>query len=214
MAWGKMLRRLIAANMMMIMLASAPVFAKEKELPTAPFVPQSGQTNEDYTIGPLDSLTVFVWRNPELGASVQVRPDGRITLPLVNEIVAAGRTPAKLSDEIREALGTYIADPIVSVIVNNFSGTFAQQIRIVGAAEKPASVAYRSDMTLLDVMIAVGGLSEFAAGNRAKLIRYDPKTKRQQEYRLRIDSLLKRGEIKYNVKLEPGDVIIIPESVF
>ena len=106
MAWGKMLRRLIAANMMMIMLASAPVFAKEKELPTAPFVPQSGQTNEDYTIGPLDSLTVFVWRNPELGASVQVRPDGRITLPLVNEIVAAGRTPAKLSDEIREALGT------------------------------------------------------------------------------------------------------------
>lgn len=213
MAWGKMLRRLIAANMMMIMLASAPVFAKEEELPTAPFVPQSGQTNEDYTIGPSDSLTVFVWRNPELGASVQVRPDGRITLPLVNEIVAAGRTPAKLSEEIRDALGTYIADPIVSVIVNNFSGTFAQQIRIVGAAEKPASVSYRSDMTLLDVMIAVGGLSEFAAGDRAKLIRYDPKTKRQQEYRLRIDSLLKRGEIKYNVKLEAGDVIIIPESV-
>jgi polysaccharide biosynthesis/export protein len=214
MAWGAVLRRLIAAITAIAMLAAAPVCAKDKELPTAPFVPQSGQANEDYTIGPLDSLTVFVWRNPELGASVQVRPDGRITLPLINEMVAAGRTPAKLAEEIRVALGTYIADPIVSVIVNNFSGTFAQQIRIVGAAEKPASVAYRSDMTLLDVMIAVGGLSEFAAGNRAKLIRYDPRTKRQQEYRLRIDSLLKRGEIKYNVKLEPGDVIIIPESVF
>lgn len=214
MAWGKVLRGLIGAVMAVVMLAAAPVYAKDKELPPAPFVPPSGQANEDYTIGPLDSLTVFVWRNPELGASVQVRPDGRITLPLVNEVVAAGRTPAKLSDEIRDALSTYIADPIVSVIVNNFSGTFSQQIRIVGAAEKPASVSYRSDMTLLDVMISVGGLSEFAAGNRAKLIRYDPKTKRQQEYRLRIDSLLKRGEIKYNVKLEPGDVIIIPESVF
>ena len=145
---------------------------------------------------------------------MQVRPDGRITLPLVNEVVAAGKSPTKLSDDIRDALSTFIADPMVSVLVNNFSGTFAQQIRIVGAAEKPASVSYRSDMTLLDVMIAVGGLSEFAAGNRAKLIRYDPRTKRQQEYRLRIDSLLKRGEIKYNVKLEPGDVIIIPESVF
>ena len=196
------------------MLASAPVCAGEKELPTAPFVPPAGQAGENYTIGPLDALTVFVWRNPELGAQVQVRPDGRITLPLINDMVAVGRTPAKLADEIRDALATYIADPIVSVIVNNFSGTFAQQIRIVGAAEKPAAVSYRSDMTLLDVMISVGGLSEFAAGNRAKLIRFDPKTKRQQEYRLRIDSLLKHGEIKYNVKLEPGDVIIIPESAF
>ncbi len=129
-------------------------------------------------------------------------------------MVAVGKTPAKLSDDIRDALSTYISDPIVSVIVNNFSGTFAQQIRIVGAAEKPASVSYRSDMTLLDVMIAVGGLSQFAAGNRAKLIRYNPVTKKQEEFRLRIDSLLKRGDIKANVKLQPGDVIIIPESVF
>jgi polysaccharide export outer membrane protein len=214
MALGAVVKRLVWAIMLVAMLAAAPAYAKDKELPTAPFVPPAGQVGENYTIGPLDSLTVFVWRNPELGASVQVRPDGRITLPLVNEIVAAGKTPAKLSDDVRDALATYIADPMVSVIVNNFSGTFSQQIRIVGAAEKPAAVAYRSDMTLLDAMIAVGGLSEFAAGNRAKLIRADPRTKRQQEYRLRIDSLLKRGEIKYNVKLEPGDVIIIPESVF
>ena len=189
-------------------------FAAEKELPPAPFVPDTGQAGEDYTIGPLDALTIFVWRNPELGASVSVRPDGRITLPLINDMVAVGKTPTKLSDDIRDALGTYIKDPIVSVIVNNFSGTFAQQIRIVGAAEKPASVAYRSDMTLLDVMISVGGLSQYAAGNRAKLVRYDPVTRKQNEFRLRIDSLLKRGDIKANVKLQPGDVIIIPESMF
>jgi polysaccharide export outer membrane protein len=216
MAFGAALKRLVAMLAAAMMLAAMPAgaYAKDKELPSAPFVPDGGAPGEDYTIGPLDALTVFVWRNPELGAQVQVRPDGRITLPLINDMVAVGKTPAKLSDDIRDALSTYITDPIVSVIVNNFSGTFAQQIRIVGAAEKPATVSYRSDMTLLDAMIAVGGLSQYAAGNRAKLIRYDPVTKQQQEYRLRIDSLLKRGDIKANVKLQPGDVIIIPESVF
>ena len=157
---------------------------------------------------------MFVWRNPELGAQVQVRPDGRITLPLISDMVAVGKTPTRLADDIRDALTTYIKDPIVSVIINNFSGTFAQQVRIVGAAEKPASVAYRSDMTLLDAMIAVGGLSEYAAGNRAKLVRHDPVTNQQEVFKLRIDSLLKRGDVKANVKLQPGDVIIIPESAF
>lgn len=216
MAFGAALRRFVGVLAAAVIVAAMPVHAadKEKELPPAPFVPESGPPGADYTIGPLDALTVFVWRNPELGAQVQVRPDGRITLPLISDMVAVGKTPSKLSDDIRDALSTYITDPIVSVIVNNFSGTFAQQIRIVGAAEKPATVSYRSDMTLLDAMIAVGGLSQFAAGNRAKLIRYDPVTKQQQEYRLRIDSLLKRGDIKANVKLQPGDVIIIPESVF
>ncbi|MES2497181.1 MAG: XrtA/PEP-CTERM system exopolysaccharide export protein [Pseudomonadota bacterium] len=216
MAFGAAARRTVAVTVTAAMLAAMPagVYAKEQELPPAPFVPETGAPGDNYTIGPLDALTVFIWRNPELGAQVQVRPDGRITLPLINDMVAVGKTPAKLSDDIRDALSTYISDPIVSVIVNNFSGTFAQQIRIVGAAEKPASVSYRSDMTLLDVMIAVGGLSQFAAGNRAKLIRYNPVTKKQEEFRLRIDSLLKRGDIKANVKLQPGDVIIIPESVF
>jgi polysaccharide export outer membrane protein len=216
MAFGAALKRFIGMVVAAAMLAAVPACAsaKEQELPPAPFVPDGATPGEDYTIGPLDALTVFVWRNPELGAQVQVRPDGRITLPLINDMVAVGKTPAKLSDDIRDALSTYISDPIVSVIINNFSGTFAQQIRIVGAAEKPATVAYRSDMTLLDAMISVGGLSQFAAGNRAKLIRYDPVSKKQQEFRLRIDSLLKRGDIKANVKLQPGDVIIIPESVF
>lgn len=187
---------------------------KLKELPPAPFVSQATAPGEDYAIGPLDQLTIFVWRNPELGASVQVRPDGRITLPLITDMVAVGKTPTKLADDIRDALATYIKDPIVSVIVNNFTGTYSQQIRIVGGAEKPASVPYRAEMTLLDAMIAVGGLSQYAAGNRARLIRYDTKTGKQVEYNLKIDSLLKRGEIKANVKLAPGDVIIIPESAF
>ena len=187
---------------------------KGKELPPAPFVAQATAPNEDYVIGPLDQLTIFVWRNPELGAQVQVRPDGRITLPLITDMVAVGKTPTKLSDDIKTALETYIKDPIVSVIVNNFTGTYAQQIRIIGGTEKPASVPYRAEMTLLDVMIAVGGLSQYAAGNRARLIRYDPKTGKEQEFNLKIDSLVKRGNIKANVKMAPGDVIIIPESTF
>jgi len=209
------LQKLVGA-MLASALIAAPASAvdKVKELPTAPFVPSGAQPGEDYTIGPLDALTVFVWRNPELGAQVQVRPDGRITLPLISDMVAVGKTPTRLADDIRDALTTYVKDPIVSVIINNFSGTFAQQVRIVGAAEKPASVAYRSDMTLLDAMIAVGGLSEYAAGNRAKLVRHDPVTNQQEVFKLRIDSLLKRGDVKANVKLQPGDVIIIPESAF
>ena len=195
---------------------TAPAFAAEpaKELPPAPFVSPSDTPGEDYAIGPLDALTVFVWRNPELGASVQVRPDGRITLTLITDMVAVGKTPTKLADDIRDALSTYIKDPIVSVIINSFSGTYSQQIRIVGAAEKPASIPYRAEMTLLDAMIAVGGLSEFASGNRARLVRHNPATGKQDEYKLKIESLIKRGEIKANVKLMPGDVIIIPESAF
>lgn len=211
---GLLTRMAAALALLSLLLCGVVAQAAEPELPPAPLAPQSGAAGEDYTIGPLDSLTIFVWRNPELGASVAVRPDGRITLPLINDLVAVGKTPTQLSDAIRDALTTYIKDPIVSVIVNNFSGTYSQQIRIVGAAEKPSAISYRADMTLLDAMISVGGLSQYAAGNRAKLVRHDPVTNKQQEFKLRIDSLLKRGDIKANVKLLPGDVIIIPESVF
>ncbi len=184
------------------------------QLPPAPFVENKEQPGDDYLIGPLDQLTVFVWRNPELGAKVQVRPDGRITTPLISDLPAVGKTPAQLSDDIKKALATYIKDPLVSVIVENFSGTYSQQVRIVGATEKPASLPYRANMTLLDAMIAVGGLSDYAAGNRARLVRFDRATGTQKEFGLRIDRLLKRGDASANVRLEPGDVIIIPESVF
>lgn len=184
------------------------------ELPPASFVGAEEAPGEQYIIGPLDELTVFVWRNPELGAKVQVRPDGRITTPLIADLPAVGKTPAQLADDIKAKLTTYIQDPLVSVIVEKFNGTFSQQIRVVGATEKPASLPYRANMTLLDAMIEVGGLSEFAAGDRARLIRRDRATGEEQEYRLRISQLLKRGDRKANVKLEPGDVIIIPESAF
>lgn len=185
-----------------------------KSLPSASFVSAKEQAGEEYVIGPMDQLSVFVWRNPELSAKVQVRPDGRITTPLVNDMPAVGKTPAMLADDMKIALSTYIKDPIVSISVEAPMGTFSQQIRVVGATEKPASIPYRANMTVLDAMIAVGGLSQYAAGNRARLVRYDRVTGKQQTYALKLGKLLKDGDPSANVRLEPGDVIIIPESMF
>jgi polysaccharide export outer membrane protein len=185
-----------------------------QELPPASFVSTNQGPGEQYVIGPLDQLTIFVWRNPELGAEVQVRPDGRITTPLIQDMVAVGKTPGMLADDISVMLSQYITEPRVSVIVNEFSGTYAQRIRVIGATEEPASIPYRANMTLLDAMIAVGGLSEYAAGNRARLVRYDRSSGQQREFALRISSLLRRGDTRANVDLQPGDVIIIPESMF
>lgn len=185
-----------------------------QQLPPASFVSTEEGPGEEYIIGPLDELTIFVWRNPELGAKVQVRPDGRITTPLITDLPAVGKTPSMLAEDIKLQLSQYIQQPIVSVIVNNFAGTFSQQVRIVGATEKPASIPYRANMTLLDAMISVGGLSEYAAGNKARLVRFNKASGKQAEYDLRIGDLLKKGESKANVRLEPGDVIIIPESMF
>ena len=185
------------------------------QLPPASFVAMQEGPGEDYVIGPLDELTVSVWRNPELSADkIQVRPDGRITTPLVSDMPAVGKTPAMLSEDIRLQLSQYIEEPLVSVIVTNFAGTFSQQVRIIGATEKPASIPFRANMTVLDAMIAVGGLSEFAAGNKAKLIRFDKQVGRQATYGLRLGDLLKKGQSEANVMLQPGDVIIIPESMF
>lgn len=185
-----------------------------RQLPPASFVTGQEGPGEEYVIGPLDELTIFVWRNPELGGKVQVRPDGRISTPLISDLPAVGKTPTMLAQDIRLALSRYINDPIVSVIVNQFSGTFSQQVRVIGATERPASLPFRANMTLLDAMIAVGGLGEYAAGNRARLVRYNRGTGQQQEYALRINDLIRRGDTSANVRLQPGDVIIIPESAF
>ncbi len=208
--------RLIAASSVTALAASgcASGVKSAPELPPASFVQQEEGPGEEYIIGPLDQLTIFVWRNPELGAKVQVRPDGRITTPLITDLPAVGKTPTQLGDDIKLRLSEFINDPIVSVIVNDFAGTYSQQVRIVGATEKPASLSFRANMTLLDVMIAVGGLSEYAAANKARLIRYDRATGKQKEYAIRIGDLLKRGDSSANVRLHPGDVIIIPESFF
>jgi polysaccharide export outer membrane protein len=191
--------------------------ARTRHLLPPPDLSASGgaeQVSENYIIGPSDELTLFVWRNQELGAHVQVRPDGRITTPLITDMVAAGKTPAQLADDIRGALSQYIQEPLVSVMVDRPQGSFSQQVRIVGATTRPAALPYRANMTLLDAMIAVGGLSEYAAGDRARLVRIDRATGSQRQYDLHIASLLRRGDIRANVRLEPGDVIIIPESMF
>ena len=208
------LSRLAGLSALLMSLAGCATTRPAPELPPASFVRGDEQPGETYLIGPLDQLTVFVWRNPELGAKVQVRPDGRITTPLITDMAAVGKTPTELSDDIAKVLAEYITDPRVSVIVDEFAGTYSQQVRIVGATEKPASVPFRANMTLLDAMIAVGGLNEFAAGNRARLVRYDRATDRQREYRVRLNDLLKDGDPRANVRLSPGDVIIIPESMF
>lgn len=184
------------------------------QLPSAAFVPAEEGPGANYIIGPLDQLQIFVWRNPELSTNVSVRPDGRITVPLIDDLAATGKTPTQLGDDIEKQLGAYIQNPIVSVIVAGFNGPFAQQVRIVGQAAKPAALPYRANMTMLDAMIAVGGLTEFAAGDRATLIRFDKATGQQREYRVKLESLLEDGKTSANVRLEPGDVIIIPESFF
>jgi polysaccharide export outer membrane protein len=184
------------------------------ELPSASFVSQQEGPGEEYIIGPLDQLSIFVWRNPDLSTKVQVRPDGRITTPLVTDMPAVGKTPTMLAQDIKIALSEYIKEPIVSVILDSSTGTFSQQVRVVGATAKPASLPYRANMTLLDAMIAVGGLSDYAAGNRARLVRFDKATGHQREFGLKINALLRNGDSSANVKLQPGDVIIIPQSAF
>ena len=203
------------AGISLASLALAACAASGPELPSASYSATQSAPSEEYIIGPLDEVTIHVWRNPELSAEkIQVRPDGRITIPLVRDMPAVGKTATQLQDDIRAELVQYIEQPIVSVIVNEFNSTFDQQIRVVGSTEQPASLPYRANMTVLDAMIAVGGLGEFAAGNRAKLLRIDRSTGTQKEYRLRLSDLLKRGDSTANVMLRPGDTIIIPESRF
>ena len=195
--------------------SSACAASKSREtLPPANFVTENNAPTEKYVIGAMDQLNIFVWRNQELSAKVQVRPDGMITTPLITDMVAVGKTPARLAEDLKRVLSKYIDNPQVSVMVDGFQGTFGQQIRIVGATEKPASLPFRANMTLLDAMIEVGGLSQYAAGDKARLIRHDRATGEQTEYNLKISRLLKKGDTKANVSLQPGDVIIIPESMF
>ena len=207
------LHRLAAIGFSSALLAACATGGTElppASVGTAPIAP-----SEEYTIGPLDEITIHVWRNPELSADkVRVRPDGRLTIPLVQDIPAVGKTSTELQEYIAGELSKYIEQPIVSVIVNTPEGNFTQQVRIIGATGQPASLPFRANMTVLDAMIAVGGLNEFAAGNRAKLIRLDRESGSQTEYRLRLSDLIRRGDASANVMLMPGDTIIIPESRF
>lgn len=180
--------------------------------PDAPMMTASAGDKSEYVIGPGDNLQVFVWRNPDLTTSVPVRPDGRISVPLIENVLASGKTPSQLGQEIEVILSEYVKDPQVTIIVTSFNGPFAEQIRIVGQATSPQAVAYRKDMTVLDAMIQVGGLTEFAAGNRAVIVRKIDGV--EKIYRVRLNDLLRNGDVSANVELLPGDVLIIPESRF
>jgi polysaccharide biosynthesis/export protein len=177
-----------------------------------PVAGKSATTTSEYRIGPGDQLQVFVWRNPEISVTVPVRPDGRISTPLVEDMIAVGKTPSQLARDMEQVLAKYVRTPIVTVIVTGFVGTFSEQIRVVGQAANPKALSYREKMTLLDVMIEVGGLAQFAAGNRATLVR---RVNRQEQIlKVRLEDLMKKGDISANVTMRPGDILIIPEARF
>jgi polysaccharide export outer membrane protein len=166
----------------------------------------------EYLIGPGDNLNIFVWRNPELSITVPVRPDGKISTPLVEDVPALGKTPTQLARDVEERLKKFVRDPIVTIIVTGFVGDYVQQVRVIGEAQTPHAIPFRANMTLLDVMINVGGLTKYAAGNKAVLIR--DVDGQQKTFPVRLDSLIKYGEIQYNFPMEPGDTLIIPQSIF
>jgi polysaccharide biosynthesis/export protein len=177
-----------------------------------PPAPVSATTPDfDYHIGPLDTVNVIVWRNPELSMSVPVRPDGKITTPLVDDLPALGKTPSELERDMEKALVKYIRDPVVTIVVTAFAGPSNEQIRVIGEATKPQVLPYRRNMTVLDVMIAVGGLTDFADGNGARIFRVADGGK---IYAVRLRDLVKRGDITANVDMRPGDILIIPQSWF
>lgn len=166
----------------------------------------------EYKIGPGDTLNITVWRNPEVSMSVPVRPDGKISTPLVEDLPAIGKTPSELARDIEKSLAKYIQQPTVTVIVTNFVGLYDQQIRVIGQAAKPQALQYRENMSLMDVLIAVGGITEFAAGNKASIVRTANGT--QRRLNVRLNDLMRNGDVSANVPMRPGDILVIPESFF
>ncbi len=184
-------------------------------LPEAPGVPEPTEVVADasgYRIAPGDDLQIFVWQDRDLSLKVRVRPDGRISMPLLADVEAAGRTPAELGRELETRLAEFVQRPLVTVIVTDFSGPLDRQIRVVGEAMRPQSLPWRPGMTVLDAVIAVGGLTPFADGNRTVLVRRTAEGPKR--YRVRLADLMRRGDIDANVGLAPGDVLIVPEAIF
>ena len=169
-------------------------------------------SDANYLIGPGDQLEIFVWRNPDVSVNVPVRPDGKVSTPLVEDMQAAGKTPSNLARDIEAVLGEYIKSPVVTVIVKGFVGNFGDQIRVVGEASQPQALPFRQNQTLLDVLIEVGGLTDLAAGRRAKIIRRIDGE--MIEIRVRPDLLLDNGDLTANVRMQAGDILIIPEARF
>ena len=204
----------LAAREQTLVLAAAAVLglagcASTSGLPPAPVV--ASASDYKYLVGPGDILNIIVWRNPELSMSVPIRPDGKFSTPLIDELVAQGKSSVEISREIEKQLAKYVRDPVVTVIVTGFVGPYDQQIRVVGEAAKPQALPFKQYMTLLDVMIAVGGLTDFADGNAATILRTGDGGK---QYAVRLRDLIRRGDISANVQMKPGDILIIPQSFF
>lgn len=177
-----------------------------------PAAPSSAYASDyNYIVGPGDTLNIIVWRSPELSLTVPVRPDGLVSTPLVDGIVAQGKTSAQIARDVERELSKYVRDPVVTVVVTGFVGPYSEQIRVVGEAAKPQFLPYKQKMTVLDVVIAAGGLTDFADGNHATLVRTSDGNKR---YTVRLDDLIKRGNIDANVDVLPGDILIIPQGWF
>jgi polysaccharide export outer membrane protein len=204
------IRRLMVACSLSVLMAGC-IQSKDTRPELATATGDARYTTR-YLIAPGDSVQVFVWRNPEVSTTVPVRPDGLLSAPLLEELPAAGKTPSQLARDIEEKLSVYLRDPLVTVIVTGFAGTYTQQIRVVGEASSPKALLYRDAMTLLDVMVSVGGLTNFADGNQATLVRVEDG--KQSEYRVRLDDLIRDGDISANVDMRPGDILIIPEAWF
>lgn len=201
--WSRALHAVVALSVALLAGCASSTF---------PAAPASAPSDDySYVIGAGDGLNIMVWRNPELSMSVPVRPDGKIAAPLVDEMVVQGKTSVQVAREVEKQLGKYVRDPVVTVIVTNFVGPYSEQIRVVGEAAKPQFLPFKQKMTVLDVMIAVGGLTDFAAGNSATILRTAEGNK---QYSVRLKDLLKRGDVSANVEMRPGDILIIPQSWF
>lgn len=198
-----------AFRWLVIGLLGAALFGCATGNPPAPSAAASPEYN--YIIGPGDMVNIVVWRNPELSMIVPVRPDGKIAAPLVEDLPAMGKDATTLARDIEVALGKFIRDPVVTVVVTAFVGPYSEQIRVVGEAAKPQTLPYKQKMTLLDVMIAVGGMTDFADGNGTTLLRT---AEGEKQYSVRVKDLIKRGDVSANVEMKPGDVLIIPRSWF
>jgi len=192
-----------------LITAMVAACASSSTYPPAPM--GAAATDYNYVVGAGDTLNIIVWRNPELSMSVPVRPDGKVSTPLVDELVAQGKTSVEIARDVEKALSKLVRDPVVTIIVTSFVGPYSEQIRVVGEAARPQALPYKQKMTVLDVMIAVGGLTDFADGNAASITRASEGDKR---YSVRLKDLIKRGDISANVEMKPGDVLIIPQGWF
>jgi polysaccharide biosynthesis/export protein len=193
-------------------VAGLPVHAAyaAESMPSAP-EPAKSSVSPDYLIGPGDTLQIYVWRNPELTVTIPVRPDGKVSTPLVEDMPAVGKNPSELARDIEKVLGVYVKSPQVNVIVTQPASLFSQ-VKIIGQVQRPQAIAFHDNMTVLDALLSVGGLAQFAAGNRSKLVRTE--NGKQSEMRIRLKDLLDKGDMKANLNLKPGDVLIVPESRF